>query len=122
MDYGPFFLAHPCYPLDPVTSVLPTADTQTYLVQSLDSTIRLMDAENGKLLNTFKGHVNNEYRSRACFGPAEACVISGDEDGRVWAWDLVEVSLFSLEKVIRLWTHAFVAGLAVISKSPAQGS
>lgn len=76
----------------PVTSVLPTADNQTYLVQSLDSTVRLMDAENGKLLNSFKGYVNNQYRSRACFGHTEASVISGDEDGRVWAWDLLEAS------------------------------
>lgn len=71
-------------------------DAQTYLIQSLDSTIRLMDTENGKLLNTFKGHVNNAYRSRACFGHAEASIISGDEEGRVWAWDLVEVSLHFL--------------------------
>ncbi|GJJ06216.1 hypothetical protein Clacol_000406 [Clathrus columnatus] len=76
----------------PVTSVLPTSDAQTYLIQSLNSTIILMDAENGKLLNSFKGHTNNLYRSRACFGHAEASVISGDEDGRIWAWDLVEGS------------------------------
>ncbi|KAF8521279.1 WD40-repeat-containing domain protein [Hysterangium stoloniferum] len=77
---------------NPVTSVVPTADGQTYLVQSLDSTIRLMDADNGKLLNTFKGHVNDSYRSRACFGHAEASVVSGDEEGRVWAWDLVDAT------------------------------
>ncbi|KAF8586681.1 nuclear mRNA splicing protein [Ramaria rubella] len=76
----------------PVTSVLPTADGQTILVQTLDSTVRLMDAQNGKLLNTFKGHVNDSYRSRACFGHAEASVISGDEQGCVWAWDLVDAT------------------------------
>jgi hypothetical protein len=80
------------FPIGPVTSVFPTVDGQTYLVQSLDSTIRLMDAQNGKLLNTFKGHVNDAYRSRACFGHAEASVVSGDEQGCVWAWDLVDVS------------------------------
>lgn len=85
-----------CVLLGPVTSVVPTADAQTYLVQSLDSTIRLMDAQNGKLLNTFKGHVNDAYRSRACFGHAEASVVSGDEQGCVWAWDLVDVGFISL--------------------------
>jgi len=76
----------------PVTSILPTADGQTYLVQTLDSTIRLLDAQNGKLLNTFKGHVNDAYRSRACFGHTEASVVSGDEQGRIWAWDLVDAA------------------------------
>jgi mitogen-activated protein kinase organizer 1 len=60
-------------------------------VQTLDSTIRLLDAQNGKLLNTFKGHVNDAYRSRACFGHAEASVVTGDEQGSVWQWDLVDV-------------------------------
>lgn len=55
-----------------------------------------MDAQNGKLLNTFKGHVNDAYRSRACFGHAEASVVSGDEQGCVWAWDLVDVGFISL--------------------------
>ncbi|KIJ49357.1 hypothetical protein M422DRAFT_224987 [Sphaerobolus stellatus SS14] len=77
----------------PITSVVPTQDGQTYLAQSLDSSIRLMDAENGKLLNTFKGHHNDSYRSRACFGLDEASVISGDEDGKIWAWDLVDANV-----------------------------
>ena len=45
----------------------------------------------GKMLNSFTGHNNNDYRCRACFGHNEATVICGDEDGAVWAWDLLEV-------------------------------
>ena len=52
-----------------------------------------MDADNGKLLNSFKGHLNESYRFRACFGHGEASVVSGDEEGRVWAWDLVDASI-----------------------------
>lgn len=89
------------FSIGPVTSILPTADGQTYLVQSLDSTVRLMDAQNGKLLNTFKGHVNEAYRSRACFGHAEASVVSGDEQGCVWAWDLVDVGFPFVYAIVR---------------------
>lgn len=56
-----------------------------------------MDGTTGKLLNDFKGHVNTSYRCRACFGFNEASVVCGDENGAVWAWDLLDVSIqFSL--------------------------
>ncbi|KAF7306165.1 Mitogen-activated protein kinase organizer 1 [Mycena chlorophos] len=74
----------------PVTSVVPTADSQTLLVTTLDSHIRLMDATTGKLLNDFTGHKNTDYHCRACFGHGEASVICGDENGAVWAWDLLD--------------------------------
>lgn len=47
----------------------------------------------GKLLNDFTGHNHTSYRCRACFGHEEAMVVFGDEDGRVWAWDLVDVNI-----------------------------
>ncbi|KIM40222.1 hypothetical protein M413DRAFT_446388 [Hebeloma cylindrosporum] len=77
----------------PVTSVVPTQDSQTYLVSTLDNHIRLMDCSTGKMLNDFTGHVNEAYRCRACFGHAEATVICGDEQGQVWAWDLVDAKI-----------------------------
>lgn len=77
----------------PVTSIVPTQDTQTLLVTTLDNHIRLMDMTNGKMLNEFVGHVNEAYRCRACFGHAEATVICGDEKGVVWAWDLVDAKV-----------------------------
>jgi len=73
----------------PVTSVVPTKDWSTYLVATLDSSIRLFDCANGSVLNTFKGHLNDSYRTRACFGYNEATVVSGDENGQIWSWDLV---------------------------------
>jgi mitogen-activated protein kinase organizer 1 len=76
---------------DPITSILPTNDSQTLLIATLDSTIRLLDLSTGKILNTFKSHTNTSYRTRACFGFGEASVVSGDENGVVWAWDLVDV-------------------------------
>lgn len=52
-----------------------------------------MDGSTGKLLNDFKGHLNVSYRCRACFGFNEASVVCGDENGEVWAWDLLDVSI-----------------------------
>jgi len=78
---------------DPVTAVVPTKDHQSYLVTTLDSHVRLMDGSTGKLLNDFEGHLNTSYRCRACFGFNEASVVCGDENGAIWAWDLLDVSI-----------------------------
>lgn len=91
---SPFDCCLSCLPVtDPVTSVVPTLDSQTLLVTTLDSHIRLMDMTSGKMLNDFTGHMNDSYRCRACFGHGEAAVICGDEGGKVWAWDLLDVRL-----------------------------
>lgn len=76
-----------------MTSVVPTADNQTLLITTLDSQIRLMDMSTGKMLNKFSGHLNASYRCRACFDHDEATVVCGDENGQVWAWDLMDVRL-----------------------------
>ena len=75
----------------PVTAVAPSQDNQTYLATTLDAHARLMDMSTGKMLNDFKGHASASYRIRACFGHGEASVLCGDEEGKVWAWDLVDV-------------------------------
>jgi mitogen-activated protein kinase organizer 1 len=61
----------------------------------LDSTIRLFDKANGSLLQTFKGHKNDEYRIRSCLGSNDKYVMSGSEDGRVVTWDLVSGAVIS---------------------------
>ena len=77
--------------VEPVTSVVPSADATTLLVATLDSYVRLFDTATGKLLNAFTGHAHTSYRCRACFGHEEASVMCGDENGQIWAWDLVDV-------------------------------
>lgn len=74
-----------------MTAVVPTQDGQTYLATTLDSHTRLMDAATGKMLNDFKGQKVEGYRCRSCFGHGEASVICGDENGMIWAWDLLDV-------------------------------
>lgn len=49
-----------------------------------------MDKGNGQLLQSYRGHTNKDYRIRSCLGMADAVVISGSEDGKLYAWDLLE--------------------------------
>ena len=79
--------------IDAITSVWQSADNNCVLVSTLDSTIRLFDKANGGLLQTFKGHMNTEYRIRSCLGAADKYVVSGSEDGRFVTWDLVTGSV-----------------------------
>lgn len=62
------------------------------LLTCLDSTLHALDLDSGRVLKSFKGHNNTNYRSQAAFGPGEATVVMGDEDGKVWAWDTETVS------------------------------
>ena len=68
-----------------------------------------MDKANGACLQSYRGHVNTEYRIRSCLGLRDAVVISGSEEGEkvggeggegggggggkggggIWAWDLL---------------------------------
>ena len=49
-----------------------------------------MDKSNGQMLQSFKGHTNKDFRVRSCLGLADAVVISGSEDGEIYAWDVLE--------------------------------
>ena len=75
---------------EPITSVQQTRDGNAVLVSTLDSTIRLMDKGNGQMLQCYRGHGNKDYRIRSCLGLADAVVVSGSEDGEIYAWDLLE--------------------------------
>ncbi|KAG9287718.1 hypothetical protein G9A89_004121 [Geosiphon pyriformis] len=82
----------------PVTSVCFSGDGNCVLASSLDSTIRLMDKDNGGLLNEFKGHKNSLYKIQSCLSNYDLHVISGSEDGRIYIWDLLEGKLLSTIK------------------------
>jgi mitogen-activated protein kinase organizer 1 len=79
-----------CVHTEPITSVTQTRDANAVLVSTLDSTIRLMDKGNGQLLQSYRGHTNKDYRIRSTLGMADSIVISGSEDGKLFAWDVLE--------------------------------
>ena len=82
---------------EPITSVQQSRDGNAVLVSSLDSILRLMDKSTGQLLQSYTGHNNKDYRIRSCLGLADAVVISGSEDGQIFAWDLLEGNV--IEKI-----------------------
>lgn len=71
----------------PVTSIQLSSSQETVLVSSLDSSIRLLDANNGGLMSTFTGHKNQNYRVPSLYGTGDKYIVSGSEDGRVFFWE-----------------------------------
>ncbi|GAB7351006.1 hypothetical protein MBLNU459_g1498t1 [Dothideomycetes sp. NU459] len=79
----------------PVTSLAVAKANDSYLVSTLDSTLRLMDKTNGKLLQAFRDQdfANATYRIRSTLAAADSLVISGTEDGAIYVWDLLSGSV-----------------------------
>lgn len=77
-----------------VTSIRCSGDGNVVLVSSLDSKIRMLDREDGKLLKSFggdgaPGYKNTELRIRSVFAKADSVVLSGSEGPKVFAWDVL---------------------------------
>ncbi|CAG8660617.1 13300_t:CDS:2, partial [Acaulospora colombiana] len=95
---------------EPITALHPNSASDALLVTTLHGKVYLLDRATGQSLNTFSGHVHESYRCGACFdgspetkdskststgkrtGGGEETVLLGDEEGRVWAWDLVNAT------------------------------
>ncbi|KAK3200891.1 hypothetical protein GRF29_213g314761 [Pseudopithomyces chartarum] len=75
----------------PVTSLSVSKKGTEVLVSSLDSTVRLMDRANGQLLKAYRDEafVNTDLRVRSTLGLNDSVVLSGSDDGMVFAWDLM---------------------------------
>ncbi|MFH4977874.1 hypothetical protein AB6A40_004583 [Gnathostoma spinigerum] len=76
-----------------VTCVQLSPDGQSVLVSTMDSTVRLIDKVNGHLLAEYKGHINRDYRVESCTLSDEMHVISGSENGDVYVWNLLSMSV-----------------------------
>lgn len=73
----------------PVVSITCSKDGATYLATTLDSTHRLMDKDDGHMLQVFKGHKNTDYRLHSTLSRDDAYVVSGSEDGSLVIWDVL---------------------------------
>jgi mitogen-activated protein kinase organizer 1 len=60
------------------------------LLSCLDDSVRLLERSDGSLLNEYKGHKNNNYKTDSLFSSDDALVVSASEDGLVYVWDLVD--------------------------------
>jgi mitogen-activated protein kinase organizer 1 len=75
----------------PCTSLGVSKKGTELLVNSLDSTIRLMDRTTGELLKAYKddAYTNNEFRVRSTLGLNDSVVLSGSDNGMVFVWDIL---------------------------------
>ncbi|KAB5595997.1 Mitogen-activated protein kinase organizer 1 [Ceratobasidium theobromae] len=92
---------------------------------SVDGHVRTYDLRMGELKSDFIGrHLSNDYRTHACFGHGEGSVVCGDEQGKIWEWDLIDAKVASPDPPPRVhdkvitWVehHPLVAG-EIISAS-----
>ncbi|KAF1742005.1 hypothetical protein MXB_264 [Myxobolus squamalis] len=77
----------------PIGSCKLSRDKLSILTSCLDSAVRLIDKETGAVLNTYKGHKNNDYKVESSFVSNDSHVVSGSEDGRIVFWDLVSAKI-----------------------------
>ncbi|KAF2279908.1 WD40 repeat-like protein [Westerdykella ornata] len=102
----------------PVTSLSVSKKGTELLVSSLDSTVRLMDRGNGQLLKAYRdeGFVNTELRVRSTLGMNDSVVLSGSDDGMVFAWDLLEGNLIHSFRHAQMRETKANAGRAMAGK------
>lgn len=73
-----------------ITSICLTNDEQCILSSLLANSIKLIDKDNGAVLNSFDGHINKEYKVDSCVMQNDTHVVSGSEDGHIYFWDLID--------------------------------
>lgn len=94
--------------LGEVTSLEISSSGSKLLTSSKDNANRLWDIRASKPIQRYKGHQNTFKNFIRCsFGPGEAVVVGGSEDGRLCIWDLENAELLS-----RLEGHTSIAYMA----------
>ncbi|VDM59473.1 unnamed protein product [Angiostrongylus costaricensis] len=67
-----------------------TPDANCVLASVQDGNIRLMDKSSGKMLASYVGHKNFEYKLDSCVLASVEEIASGSEDGFVYIWSLLD--------------------------------
>lgn len=118
-DKGPFVTFTPeplqAAPAD-FSSMKFSLDGKLMLLSTTQGRVLLLDAFDGKLMQTFTGHDNtNQLPLEACFSPDADFVLSGSEDGTIWRW---RVSTAEALPVLR--GHAGPVGAIKVNPTRAQ--
>lgn len=82
----------------PITSLKlsPTAPEESVLVGTNDGKVRIFDRKDGGCLQTFQGHKVGEQTARwgMDWGYGDGLALAGDEEGKLWAWNVLDVGVF----------------------------
>jgi hypothetical protein len=70
------------------------------LITTNDSSIRLVDINDGKQIQKYKGLKNDDYMIRASFEEIYDLVISASDDGYVYVWKKVNQYIFFINSVL----------------------
>lgn len=80
----------------------PQHPKESLLISSADGKVRILDRTNGSMLQTFEGHAAGDKSGRAVWAYGEGGAVCGDEEGRLWCWDVLSVSLTSPKSEVQL--------------------
>lgn len=83
---------------DPITSLAVTNDKNCTLSSCLGSTIMLTEMATGRLLQFYRGHVNEAFKVETCITNDDSRVMAGSEDGSIYMWDLVDAHIMTRHK------------------------
>ncbi|WKX93134.1 hypothetical protein Q1695_010848 [Nippostrongylus brasiliensis] len=72
-----------------------TPDANCVLSSVQDGNLRLMDKSNGKMLASYSGHKNSEYKVDSCVMASIEEIASGSEDGFVYIWSLLDSTVLA---------------------------
>ncbi|KAL9653939.1 hypothetical protein ABK040_014152 [Willaertia magna] len=61
-----------------------TNDNKCYSVTCLDSTIKLIEKDTGKVLQIYKGHLNENYQLKHCFTKNDNYLLIGSENNLIY--------------------------------------
>lgn len=82
----------------PITSLelSPTAPEESVLVGTNDGKVRVFDRKDGGCLQMFQGHKVGEQTGRwgMDWGYGDGLALAGDEEGKLWAWNVLDVSTY----------------------------
>jgi mitogen-activated protein kinase organizer 1 len=67
------------------------------MAASADGKVRVFDRANGGVLQTLEGHKVGEGRTKACWGYGESTIVAGDEAGKIWTWNVLDVGLINTQ-------------------------
>ncbi|EFC49745.1 predicted protein [Naegleria gruberi] len=72
---------------------------KTYCCSLLNSTILMIEIESGNILRTLTGHTNEKYQIKHTISNDDRYLLSGDENGNIFEWNLENEQSCKIPKI-----------------------